>query len=211
MGLPDPQPLCAQCTHRGAHFGRRVPLPDLLRPDGPTDASNPWASGEACIAPGCAALHLLFSWGCYSQGACGSVPAWGTDAVCRQNRSPRPGQPLPGGEAAEHILAVFRLLRGPLCSPRRWMEHWWIALRSLSSEQIPNMEDGLSPPTAPCKHRIRERTEPGCCPLLSTELFMEQKHCKYSLWAAISRREKKMKGRELHQNTGWVCFFSDSF
>lgn len=73
------------------------------------------------------------------------------------------------------------------------------------------MEDGLSPPTAPCKHRIRERTEPGCCPLLSMELFMEQKHCKYSLWAAISRREKKNEGKRTTPNTGWVCFFFGFF
>lgn len=73
------------------------------------------------------------------------------------------------------------------------------------------MEDGLNPPPAQYKHRIRARTEPFCCLLLSVKPFTEQKHCEYLLMLAISGRgKKKIKGQELHKkNAG--CIFLDSF
>lgn len=73
------------------------------------------------------------------------------------------------------------------------------------------MEDGLNPPPAQYKHRIRARTEPFWCLLLSVKPFMEQKHCKYSLMLAISGRgKKKNQGVKATQKKSWTCFL-DSF
>lgn len=72
------------------------------------------------------------------------------------------------------------------------------------------MEDGLNPPPAQYKHRIRARTEPFWCLLLSVTPFMEKKHCKYSLMLAISGRgEKSRDENDTKKNAG--CVFLDSF
>lgn len=73
------------------------------------------------------------------------------------------------------------------------------------------MEDGLKSPPAQYKHRIRARTEPFSCLLLSMKPFTEQKHCKYSLLLAISGRGEGERSREEKHtkiNAGWVFLCS---
>lgn len=73
------------------------------------------------------------------------------------------------------------------------------------------MEDGLKSPPAQYKHRIRARTEPFWCLLLSMKPFTEQKHCKYSLLLAISGRREGERSREekhIKINAGWFFWYS---
>lgn len=73
------------------------------------------------------------------------------------------------------------------------------------------MEDGLKPPPAQYKHRIRARTEPFWCLLLSVKPFMEQKHCKYSLSWQLLEGEKKNQGTRTTPKTNAGCVLLDSF
>lgn len=74
------------------------------------------------------------------------------------------------------------------------------------------MEDGLKPPPAQYKHRIRARTEPFWCLLLSMKPFTEQKHCKYSLLLAISGGGEGERSREEeHTKINAGCGFLYSF